>query len=212
MRWQAAAAVVLGIAAASPHARDRDPAAHFRNGWSAAEMIGTDVRGRNGREIGRVKDILVDASGKVSRVVVEVGGILEMADQHIGVPWRDVRIGPDMEYVHVPLREVQRGSYSLFGRVPEGEDVQPAPEAWRVNELIGEFAGLHDVPRYGLVTDVIFDPRGKAIGVIVERKAGPWGTAGWYGYPFTGYDPAAPVYRLPYDSAEVGGKAVSGGA
>ena len=181
-----------------------DVAILYREGWSAEEMIDTDVRGPNGEQIGEVKDIFVDRNGNISRVVVEVGGFLEMGDQHIGVPWKDVTVGPDMQWVQVPLKEVESGTYSLYGRVPQGEDVATRTREWRVNELIGDYASLQDVPRYGMVSDVIFSTQGKALGVIVDRTAGTWGTAGWYGYPYAGYRPDAYTYGLPYRSADVG--------
>jgi sporulation protein YlmC with PRC-barrel domain len=181
-----------------------DPSTLYRDTWSADEMIDTDVRGAKGEEIGEVKDIIVGADGTISKVVVEVGGFLEIGDQHIGVPWKDVRIRDDMRWVEVPLKEVESGTYSLHGRVPQGEDVAAAPKSWRVNELVGDYASLENVARYGMVTDVIFTDEGKAQGVIVDRAAGTWGSAGWYAYPYAGYYPDRYAYPLPYASAEVG--------
>ncbi|HEX6267247.1 MAG TPA: PRC-barrel domain-containing protein [Burkholderiales bacterium] len=176
----------------------------YRNGWSADEMIGTEVRGSNNEQIGEVKDIFVGRDGRIRRVVVEVGGVLEIGDQHIGVPWKDVQIGRDMQWVQVPLKEVEDGTFSLFGRIPTGEDVAVPAGAWRVNELIGDYASLRDVPRYGMVTDVVFSNQGEAKGVIIRRTAGTWGAAGWYGYPYHGYYPGAYAHPLPYESADVG--------
>ena len=204
MLASALALPVIAAHAQNPQLQNWDASRLYRNTWSAEEMIDTDVRGQNGEEIGEVKDIIVDRDGNISRVVVEVGGILEIGDQHIGVPWKDVRIGQDMEWVQVPLREVEDGTYSLYGRIPQGEDVAAARGAWRVNELIGDYASLRDIPRYGLVTDVLFNDQGKAQGVIINRTAGAWGRAGWYGYPYSGYYPGAYAYPLPYDSADVG--------
>ena len=179
-------------------------AAIYNSGWSAEQMIGSDVRGENGEEIGQVKDIVVGADGKISKVVVEVGGWLEMGDQHIGVPWKDVEIGRDMQWVQVPLREVESGTYSLFGRVPQGENVSAARNSWRVNELIGDYASIGDVARYGIVADVIFDDQGQANAVVVNRTAGAWGRAGWYGYPYAGYFPDTYAYSLSSGSEKIG--------
>lgn len=185
--------------------RSWDAAQLYRNGWSAEQMIGTEVRGPNNEQIGEVKDIFVGRNGTISRVVVEVGGWMELGDQHIGVPWKAVQIGEDMSFVRVPaLKEMDEGTYSLYGRVPQGEDVTAGAGAWRVGELIGDYASLNDVPRYGMVSDVIFDSQGRAQGVIVNRAAGAWGPGGWYGYTWAGYHPGGHGYRLPYDSAAVG--------
>lgn len=175
----------------------------YQNSWSADQMIGADVRTREGMEIGEVKDIIVGDDGTISKVVVEVGGFLEIGDQHIGVPWRDVRLGSRMSWISVPLVEVENGTYSLYGRIPQGENVQGAPGTWRVNELIGDYANLSDVPRYGLVADVLFNSDGKATAVVVDRARGPWGPYGYYAYPYRGYDAQARTYALPYASSQV---------
>ena len=171
--------------------------AWYHSGLSASEMLDKPVLGESGERIGDVKDIIVDRDGQISKLVVEVGGFFEIGDQHIGVPWQCVTIGQDMQFVQVPLQEVRSGTYSLFGRVPQGERV-PAPlTSWRVNELIGDYASLSDVPRYGIVSDVIFDATGKAKAVVV-RRAPAWGGHGLYAFPFTGYYPAAVTHPLPY--------------
>src|SRR5687768_16226802 len=114
---------VLALAAAGTQAQQRDlitwnQEAWYRNGLSASEMIDKPVRGANGERIGEVHDIIVDRNGQIAKLVVEVGGFFESGDQHIGVPWRGVKIGENMEFVQAPLREVRNGTYSLFGRVP----------------------------------------------------------------------------------------------
>lgn len=173
----------------------------YRNGWSAEEMLGAEVRGDNGEQIGDVKDIVVDRNA--STVIVEVGGFLEMGDQHIGVPWGDLAFGQDLEWIQVPLREVESGAYSLYGRVPQGEEVAIDESSWLVNELIGDEARLEDVRRYGRVTDVIFDNRGRAQAIVVRRAAGVWGRPGWYAYPYAGYYPASYAYPIPYHSGDL---------
>jgi sporulation protein YlmC with PRC-barrel domain len=173
----------------------------YPNGWSAREMLGAEVRGENGDEIGEVQDIIVERNGTVDRIVVEVGGFLDLGDQHIGVPWKDAKIGQDMAFVQVPLREVRDGTYSLFGRVPQGEQVTAGPDTWRVRELIGDYASVEEITRYGLITDVIFSNRAEAKGVVVDRAAP--GPRGFYAYPYAGY-PGTSAYRLPYSSADAG--------
>jgi len=196
MLTRAGLAAVLAVAAAANHAQP-DQEALYRDALSAAEMLDKPVRGESGARIGEVKDIIVDRNGQIISVVVEVGGFFEIGDQHIGVPWQQVKIGRDMQFVQVPLKEIRDGSYSLFGRVAQGEDVAAALTSWRVNELIGDYASLSDVPRYGIVSDVIFDSSGRAKAVIVRRSPA-WGGPGLYAYPFTGYYPASYAYPLPY--------------
>ncbi|HEX5768592.1 MAG TPA: hypothetical protein VFX94_10190 [Burkholderiales bacterium] len=75
-----------------------------------------------------------------------------------------------------------------------------------MNELIGDYVSLKDVPRYGIVTDVIFSDQGKARAVVVHRGAADFGAPGPFAYPYPhgGFDPRAYDYPLPYSSAEIG--------
>jgi hypothetical protein len=72
-----------------------------------------------------------------------------------------------------------------------------------VNELIGDQARLKDVRRFGYVTDVVFDNRGRAQAVVVRRGAGIWGAAGTYAYPYSGYYPEEYAYPLPFGAGEL---------
>ena len=103
----------------------------------------------------------------------------------------------------MPLREVESGTYSLYGRIPQGEQVLQSAGEWRVNELIGDFAQLQDVPRYGIVSDVIFDTQGSAQVVVVSRPNGSWGRAGWFAYPYHGFYPGTYAYALPFLGSKV---------
>jgi uncharacterized protein YrrD len=198
-----------GAARAQQQSQPLDLERLYMDGLSARELIDAPVRGEAGERIGDVKDIVVDENGNIARLIVEVGGFFELADQHIGVPWKDLTFGEDMQFVQVPLQEVQRGTYSLGARVPQGEDVPIALTSWRVNELIGDYASLEGTPRDGMVTDVIFDSRGQLQAVLVDRL----GQRGLWAYPYAGYRPGAyasfkeTVIALePFDYAELGRK------
>jgi sporulation protein YlmC with PRC-barrel domain len=205
----------LAVRGGTPQPWPASLAEVYRDGLSARELVGTAVRGENAERIGEVKDIVVNEHGFISRLIVEVGGFFELGDQHIGVPWKDVRVGEDMGFIQVPLREVSRGTYSLAGTVPQGEDVPGALTSWRVNELIGDYAALKDAPRAGLVSDVIFDSRGRVQALLVDRL----GRRGLFAYPFTGYHPGAyaqladtAIALEPFDYGELGRQSVYAGA
>lgn len=179
-----------------------DLARLYRTTWSVDQMIGATVRGKNGQEIGEVKDLILEGA-RITHVVVEVGGFFELGDQHIGVRWKDIRLGPAMSWIQVPLREVESGTYSLYGAVRHGEDVYPPERAWRANELLGDFARLTDVPRFGIVADLLFDDGGTVQAIVVDRAAGGWGRGHWYAFPFIGYRPDQRTFHLPYTAEKV---------
>lgn len=179
----------------------------YSDGLSARELIDAPVRGEDGERIGDVKDIVVNEHGNIAGLIVEVGGVFELADQHIGVPWKDLTFGEDMQFVQVPLKEVESGTYALGGHVPQGESVPVALTSWRVNELIGDYAAIDGAPRHGIVTDVIFNSRGQLQAVLVDRL----GQRGLWAYPYTGYYPGAYAYfnktviaLEPFDYGELG--------
>ncbi len=176
----------------------RHPAWLYRDGFSASELIGTPVRDDWGRRVGDVEDIIADRAGTIEKVVAEVGGFLEFADQHVGVPWRDVQVGPDLRWVQVPLQEVESDTYSLGGGIPRGEDIAIANTAWRVSDLIGEYASIEDEERPLLVTDVVFTREGEVRAVVVKR-GGDYVGPGWdHVHPYAGYRRG----RYAYDQSQ----------
>jgi hypothetical protein len=146
----------------------RDQASLYHDTWSAEEMIGTDVRGENGDEIGEVKDIIVDRGGSVAEVVVEVGGFFRdrrpahrraverraHRSRHAVEPGAAAR-GPESHLLAArahPAGRGRGGCAELLARARAHRRLR-----------------LKDVPRDGIVTDVIFDDQGKARAVIVDR-------------------------------------------
>lgn len=131
-------------------------------------MLDARVRDAGGREIGQVNDIIVGLDGRVHRVVVEVGGLAELGDQHIPVPWGDLRIARGMEWIGTPLREIRDGTFALHGATHQGERVSQPPGAWRVSERVGRVIEADGGER-GEVVDVLFDDAGYAQALVVDR-------------------------------------------
>lgn len=85
-------------------------------GWSGYDRVGADWN-----QIGEIEDIVLDRSGQLVGVVAEIGGFLDIGDQHVML-----RVG-DIELVPVDDR-----SYSLVTRYSE-EELEQLPsvdEAW----------------------------------------------------------------------------------
>jgi sporulation protein YlmC with PRC-barrel domain len=177
------------------------PARFGQEGFNAAELLGAPVRDDWGRRVGDVEDIIVGRTGKIEKLVTEVGGFLEAGDQHIGVLWDDVQVGPEVRWVQVPLVELEDDLYSLGGRTPHGEDVVTPGAAWRVKDLIGEFTSIEGEERSVLVTDVAFGRDAEVLAVVVRRGddyVGP----GWERVmPYVGSRRGRFAYDLPAPSA-----------
>ena len=57
----------------------------------ASKMVGSTVYDRQNRDIGRVKDIILDRDGKVVEVIVDVGAVLGMGGKFVAVHWSDFK-------------------------------------------------------------------------------------------------------------------------
>jgi hypothetical protein len=58
-------------------------------------ILGKPVKGPNGEDLGRVVDVLADASGRVRIAIVDFGGFLGVGDRRIAVDWPLLRFNPD---------------------------------------------------------------------------------------------------------------------
>ncbi|MDX1376419.1 MAG: PRC-barrel domain-containing protein [Burkholderiales bacterium] len=202
-------AAALALTAAHTRAADKPDLANWRqadlyDGWRATELIDLPVLGTEGKTLGEVENILVREDGTISRIIVEIGGFLDIADLHVGVPWRQVELAGDMDHVRVPIREANVADFSLF---PETSEVQTQPREWRATELIHDYVSLEDAGRYGLVSDLIFDRAGTLLAVLVQRAPVYGRPHGPYAYPYprgySGSTRGESPYTLPYTRSEI---------
>lgn len=231
----AASAVALALASAAA-AQDADVQAEivpmaewtyddlYADGIRVDELVGGEVIGPSGEDIGDVENVLFDQDGRVLSVIAEVGGFLELGDTHVSIPWGQVEVRDDGEEVVVPLTQETIEDYTLFTddvisaeeaatEVQEvaGDNVGVAgtgPRVWRATELIGDYARLRDgegVVNYGYVDDIVV--RGDQIAAVLVSPDVGQDRYGLYGYPFHGYaagfEPGREFYDLPYDRTEV---------
>jgi sporulation protein YlmC with PRC-barrel domain len=104
------AALVCGPALAqSPQPADRNaPAAAsttasgtklmLKDSWRASKLMGLDVYNENNEKLGDVNEIILDKSGKVTAVVIGVGGFLGMGEHDIAVSM------DKLKFVEEPVR------------------------------------------------------------------------------------------------------------
>jgi PRC-barrel domain len=61
---------------------------------SVMSILGTKVQGPAGEDLGRVVDVLADASGRVRVAIIDFGGFLGVGDRRIAVEWPLLRFNP----------------------------------------------------------------------------------------------------------------------
>ncbi len=191
--------------------------AMYPEAMSADEFLGTEVYGAGGEEIGDVEDLVVSSDGRVVSLIAEVGGFWDIGDTHVSIPWTEVVARPGGG-VLVPVTEDTVDEYSLFaGEEPDVatlseevrsglDDQELGPRAWRISELVGDFArirqdeGFRD---YGYVSDVLIDG-GRVVAAVVNPDY-TYGIRGPIAYPYygEGFRPGSRYYDMPYDEDEV---------
>ncbi len=60
----------------------------------AADFIGRSVYGLSGQTIGEVEDVLFEEDGRMSGLVIEIGGFLGIGDREVALPLHAFRIDP----------------------------------------------------------------------------------------------------------------------
>lgn len=179
--------------------------APLASGWSADELIGAEVRGPSGEDIGEVENLVLGSDNRIRKLVFSTGGFWDIGDKHLAVAWNQVTVGPQGEYVTVPVTENTVDQYGMFDDQPERAAVKQRD--WRATELMGDYVRLKNDVDYGYVQDIVFDDAGKLQAVVVEPDVGFGGMRGPYAYPFYGYgygwDPGNDYYDMPYASDEV---------
>jgi PRC-barrel domain len=76
----------------SGQATTTDEARH-RNAYKASELLGLNIRGREGDDdIGEISDLMIGHDGKVVYAAVSFGGFLGLGDKMFAVPFEAVEI------------------------------------------------------------------------------------------------------------------------
>ena len=70
----------------------------LRGQWRASKLIGVDVYNEQNEKLGDIDELIVDRSGKISGVVIGVGGFLGMGQRDIFIPMEKLK------FVEEPLR------------------------------------------------------------------------------------------------------------
>jgi sporulation protein YlmC with PRC-barrel domain len=81
------------------------PAAAHREGeWRASKLVGVDVYNEANEKIGDISEIILDKSGKVSNVIIGVGGFLGMGEHYVAVGY------DRLKWVNEPVRSASTAS------------------------------------------------------------------------------------------------------
>ena len=63
----------------------------LKGNWRASKLMGLDVYNEANEKLGDVNELILDKNGKVSAVVIGVGGFLGMGEHDVAVPFSEVK-------------------------------------------------------------------------------------------------------------------------
>lgn len=84
------------------------------SGYVASNLIGQDVKDRQGAEIGTLDNVIIDKSGKVTYGVLNQGGVLGIGGQSYAVPWDRFQISANNELRLNVLKDQVATEFSAF--------------------------------------------------------------------------------------------------
>ncbi len=110
---------------APPSSPDTAPAgtpATVLDDQQVTAILGKGVRGREGEDMGRIVDVIVNRSGQVRAAVIDFGGFLGVGSRKIAVDWNALRFEPGGKPDRITV-DLTRNSVRLAPEYKEGAPV-----------------------------------------------------------------------------------------
>jgi hypothetical protein len=85
-------------------------------------ILGKSVRGRNGEDMGRIVDVIVNRDGQLRAAVIDFGGFLGVGSRKIAVDWSALRFEPSGKPDRISV-DLSRNSLRLAPEYKEGTPV-----------------------------------------------------------------------------------------
>jgi len=134
-------AVALAFVAGPVGAQDTDDFARsvsheqYRKGAGlrASELVGERVQNANGDTLGEIEELVMPTGAENDiRVILSVGGLLDVGDKLVAVPYDDLRVSPDGDTFYIDRSEAQLKAAPEFkydAQADAGRTTQQTPTA-----------------------------------------------------------------------------------
>ncbi|MGE0257972.1 MAG: PRC-barrel domain-containing protein [Alphaproteobacteria bacterium] len=83
------------------------PAGNLLTAANARNLIGKNVYGANGNQVGEVNNLLVGKDDKVHAAIIEFGGFLGIGEDKVAVPWDQLSVSNDRVTVNMSEDQIK---------------------------------------------------------------------------------------------------------
>jgi len=92
------------------------------------DIIGTRIKNAAGKDLGEIDQLLIDRNGKVTHVVIGLGGVAGVGEKKVVVPWSELKFAPVTEGKKnaITMDEAKLESAPRYDRTAARSDVAPA--------------------------------------------------------------------------------------
>jgi len=87
-----AAPLIASAADTKPPVWKNEPGLH-----ETKDIIGTRIKNTAGKDLGEIDQLLIDRNGKVTHVVIGLGGVAGVGEKKVVVPWSELKFAPVTE-------------------------------------------------------------------------------------------------------------------
>jgi sporulation protein YlmC with PRC-barrel domain len=96
----------------------------------ARNVLGMRIKNEQGRDVGEIDNLLIDTqNGRISHVVVAVGGFMGVGEKKVVVPWSDLRIASEGKNSVATLDQTKLESAPRWDRTVRSDREPGAPSA-----------------------------------------------------------------------------------
>jgi hypothetical protein len=99
-------------------------------------VLGKDVRGATGEDMGRIVDVVVDGAGEPRAAIIDFGGFLGVGSRKIAVDWNALHFSPSDK----PSEVILDSSRHQVKAAPEYGDKKPVV-------VLGATGTVHSIPQ-----------------------------------------------------------------
>jgi sporulation protein YlmC with PRC-barrel domain len=105
----------------------------FQGNWRASKMVGLSVYNDNNESVGSINDFLTDKNGKITAVIIGVGGFLGVGEHLVAIPFEKVKFSTEpVAYTAASNTGAAKppGSSSTTGAATTSPANQAKPNPW----------------------------------------------------------------------------------